>query len=846
MKEACVKQVEDALQRALGRGEKTGIEDRVRKWMKLLAQRNNEEWRGLSGTQRLDRAAQAAANELKAEVAKSRQQVNLAIQAWDRAEKVLDQFPKSDYRGRLAALSRILAFDPSKAGPRAIESSAKAMSEEMRGKLMDAWKVAHPKFFGLFEHQQGLNDLIDEIHGKNTKNPAAKAGADAWRKTMDEARDRYNAAGGHMGTLGEQYFPNSHDKYKVGDAGFEGWFKHTEPLLDKNKYLNPDGSRLDPKDLKEFFRHAFQTIITDGDSKSFRQPNQGEMIGPEMLGQRSSGHGLFADRNTQHRQIFFKDGESFRAYQAKFGRQSFLSAMLEHVNRLARDTAVLEGLGPWAEQTFNALNTRESLAAKEQFTDRKSLRKIDAMKDFNDALWRFVSGSRDVVDSRVARAFIGYRNIQTGLKLGKVFLTAFGDEVGMMATAFANKLPYSEMLTNQIKMLNPLDRSDRSSMESCGHGLNSMIGSLNRYGAEDMGRGATGKFANFIMRITGAERMWDTRRQGVAATVYHAVGQLSRKVKSVNDLNEADHGMLARKGIQEAEWQTIRRAATNTDGMVTPHEIWAIPDEKLKDLGDPQKLKRDATTALGAHINEETGMGVMETGARQRAQVDKFMGGDENKVLGQVGRSVMLFKTFSASMVLKHWERMGSMQTLGSKAVYGTILAVYGTAIAAAINALVRPFVNGQDPPDMTKAKPWMAAMLRGGGLGFYGDFLYDQVNSKDQSIGAALGGTMTTDLQDIWNVTGGAAFKKAKGEKVDEGANLIRLARDNNPLLNVWYTSALWDHWLWYNAQEAVNPGYLDRMMDRQRTYGRQYFWNPHDALPQRGPNFNRVVGEE
>jgi len=247
---------------------------------------------------------------------------------------------------------------------------------------------------------------------------------------------------------------------------------------------------------------------------------------------------------------------------------------------------------------------------------------------------------------------------------------------------------------------------------------------------------------------------------------------------------------------------------------------------------------------MGAHINEEASMGVMETGARQRARVEQFMGKFGIDTAGPIGKSLMLFKTFSSSMVMKHWDRMASMGTLQSKAAYGTILAVYGTAIAAAVNAIVRPFIAGQDPPKLD-SKFLFGAILRGGGLGFYGDFLYDQLNSRDQSLGDAAVGTLGTDLSDIWNVTGGAAFRAAKGERTDEKAKLIRLARDNNPLLNTWYTSALWDHWLWYNLQEAANPGYLDRMQQRQSQFGRNYFWDPHDALPSRGPDVGKAVGQ-
>lgn len=850
MKEACVQAVQDTLQRELGAGERKGIDDRVRKWMRLLARRDQEGWQGLSGTQRLDAAAKAAAHELMAEVSKARQQVSLQIAAWDRAENLLKDMPQNtleDHLARLHMLGRQLTPDPAgiARGPRSIESSTKALREEMQGKLLGMWAAADPKFFGLFESREGIEQLIDEIHGGDTGNPTAKAGAKAWRKQMDEARNRYNAAGGHVGDLGEQYFPNHHDKEKVGNAGFAKWYKATEPELDKGKYLNNDGSNLSPKDLKEFFSHVFNTIITDGDSKSFRGPHQGEMVGPELLQQRTSGHGLFADRNSQHRQVFFKDGASFIRYQKQFGRQSFLSTALAHVNRFARDTSVLESQGPNAEQQFAALNNREAMAAQLKFPDAKSQRAIAKEKDLNESMWRFVSGSRDIVDSRVARFFQGYRNVMTGLRLDKVVFTALGDEAGMAATALANKVPYSEMLAHQLKMLPKADPAARSAVQSFGVGINSIIGSLNRLQSEDIGSGATAKFANTILRSTGAERLWDGRKQAVALTLMHQIGGLSRNVEHVTDLHEADVGMLARKGITDAEWQVYRRAGLNADDAVTPHEIWSVPDEKLKDLGDPLALKRSATTALMAHISEEAGMGVMETGARERARVAQYIDADENKVWGQIGRSVMLFKTFTSSMMMKHWERMGSMGTLGGKAMYGTILGIYGTAIAATVNAIVRPFIAGLNPPSIKDKRFWASAILRGGGLGYFGDFLYEQMNSKDQSLGAAAVGPTGTTMADIWNVTGAALIKKQKGERTDEKANLIKLARDNNPLLKTWYTQALWDHLLWYNLQEAANPGYLDRMTDRQQAYGRSYFWSPHDTLPSHGPDISKVVGQ-
>src|ERR1700690_180764 len=336
MREACVAAVEKAIGRDLLPGEARGIEDRVNKWHRLLARRNDAEWSALSKSQRLTAAAKAAAGELIGDIVKQRQRVQLATVAWDRMENSLPAFDAKDPTARLRALSRVYAWDVAKGGSMAIESAAQGLKNIYTGKLIDAFKAADPKLLGLLQSKRGIADLIREIHGQDTGNPVAKAGARAWKGVADEMRDRINAAGGDVGKLGEQYFPNHHDRYRVGNAGLEAWYKDIEPLLDKSKYVRGDGSRMRPDELKDFFSHVFDTIINDGQNKGERA--QPDMIGPEGLDAGRSGYGLYADRNSQHRQVFFKDGDAFLAYQRDYGRASHLATMLGHVNRMARDT----------------------------------------------------------------------------------------------------------------------------------------------------------------------------------------------------------------------------------------------------------------------------------------------------------------------------------------------------------------------------------------------------------------------------------------------------------------------------------------------------------------------------
>lgn len=849
MQDVCRAALEKAIERPLKQGEAEGVTARILLHKRLLARGNTPEWRNLSDSQRLTAAAAAAAKEIIMDAAKRKQRVALMVPALSRIESTLDKEGKPSKEkplARLLALGRLIAWDTDnrQGTTMSLSSSAEAQAKLALGQMRKTLLATNPKLMGLFENKAGMRDLIREIYGEKTGNADAREGAAAWKKVTDEQRDRYNANGGDIGKLGEHYFMNHTDPFKLGKAGIDAWANRLidGKLLDRDKYLRFDGTKMSDDEVREFMGHAGDTLLNDGKATYQDMKQQPDMLGKDMFAKKAYGYGLYADRNAGHRQIFFKDADSFMQYQQEFGGHSLYSMMEDHIRKMARDTAVLERFGPYADQAFGYFNEREARAARGVASPRLS--DINTTESFNKGLYDNATGRSLFEEARVSKFMQGMRNVLTGLRLEKVILTAMGDEAGMMATAFANKVPYGDLLMAQAKLLNPLNHDMRRDMESAGLGLQSMLGSLNRFGGEQYGGGWTSRFANGMMRISGAERLWDTRQQAMGAVLMYHMGQLSRELTGVDQLNEQQHGVLARKGITQGAWDTFRKADLDHDGRLTPAKVHEIPDEKFASPAEAKAARRDAATQLMAHVQEEAGMGVMSTGVRQQTQVQMapIIGGI-NKT--EVGRSILLFKTFSASVMLKHWNRMGSMGTFGSKAGYFASLALYGTAIAATMNGL-RNLIGGKDLPDYTSLKTWGGAVLRGGGAGYFGDFLYDAETSNDNTLLESLLGPVGTTASDVWNVTGAAAFKAAKGERTDEGANLIRLGRNNMPFTQLWYASAVFDHLLWNNIQEAANPGYLDRMQERQAKYGQHFWWNPHDKLPDQGPNLGAAVGEQ
>lgn len=1144
MRDDCQFAVEDALGRPLRAGEAKGIEDQVSLQMRLLARKDPQAWSALSSAERFHQGAEAAAKAIIADLKLRQQRVRLQIAAHDRIENALneafEQLPdKAKPGSMLRAVSQLLAFDAKAKGLTSAETWANAVQNEALGRLMPLWNSVKG-FAGLFENQQGVRDLVHELFGEDSGNAVAKAGAKAWFQTTDELRDRANAAGGDIAKLDEWHYPQSHSQPRIAQAGLDKWSEFTLPRLDRDSYLRTDGSRMSDDAVREFLRNGYDSIITDGQNKV--EPGNGR-----------PGSSSVANRQSASRQIFFKDANAYLEYQAEYGDRNLWSTLTGHIRSISRDIALMEALGPNAEQTFRYFNDRTRLDELRSQPAGKA--QIDKESKFNEALFDYVAGKREVVNQKVADVGQSFRNFETATKLGKVAITALGDEAGMSATAFANRIPWSEAFQRELKYLNPASGADRETAAHAGLGINGAIGGLNRFGQEEMqlsgGEGAaagvrnfTSKLATGVMHASGAEAMWDTRRRALGSVLMSYLGKWTREVKNLSDINAQDHGMLANKGVTDADWQVWRHAEPEDWGMkhgvLTPKAIAAIPDEKidqaiapkiealhgeaqrqiddlnardakdqgwinaraeklgtwvermkarlndqatrgdkqvlalskrltslydqldtansyfkqtaanqvnLRELrragvtegrnqvatdqvanklrqvmrdtdavkgalegefkerfvgqeqeinrliesGDERKIafamdrsdrmfteanarltdrlqgaddkltsqingavekvskmreqvraadalwnrantsrpnfgelraqgvregraretinalrkqireltsgsaqnasldefhenwderkkefeeyvdkvqqrmqgrqqvaeriqrdlepsiaqarqdaRRHAATMLLGHVLEETGMGVMDTGARER--VGMTFGTKAGTAAGELTRAAFLFKSFSWSMMMKHWARAAAMPTAADRANYAARILVTGTVLGALATQL-RNLASGKDPANVAEPQFWGESFLRGGGLGFYGDFLYSEATSHDTSLIPALMGPLATESESAWNLTGAAAFKAARGERTDEGAKLVRWAKGNIPFANMWYTQAAFDHLIWNNMQEAASPGYLDRVQSKAYAQrGTSWWWKPGDPLPTNGPDFAKA----
>jgi hypothetical protein len=588
--------------------------------------------------------------------------------------------------------------------------------------------------------------------------------------------------------------------------------------------------------MVQFLGHAYDTISTGGTSK--------------MEPGKVAGNGMRANRNAAQRQLFFRDADSYLAYHDAYGNKDIYNVLFDHLHSLGRDIALLETWGPNPDLQFRFW--KETVLQQQTADNRTQAAAVKGRAWYADALYREVAGLNGAVPgSGIANFLHNLRSWLVASRLGSAIISSFADEATMRCTAHLWDIPEMTLMRHELRAMNPANKEELRLLRRAGLAINTFSAELNRFGS---GFGTVpDKIAAAVIRASGLNAITDARKRAFGASMMNVLADLTRE-KDFAALAADDHRLLTWKGIDENTWKVWQAAEAEQwgDGLhaLTPEAIRAIPDEKLAALGgDAERLRQEAATKLVATVLEETDTAVIEPGARERAFL--YAGTTKGTTNGEILRSLMQFKMFSFSMISKHWQRAMSLPGWQSKAGYTAALVVAST-IMGAVSLEISELLSGRDPRKLADpndpvgtAKTWLAAALKGGSLGIYGDFLFSPQTRYGGSMLATAAGPTAGAVDDFLNLTIGNAHQAAAGQRTDFGAETLRFARGMVPGSSLWYAKAAFDHLVVNDLQEYLSPGYLERMQERSRQdFGQQYWWTPGQALPQRGPDLSQITG--
>lgn len=836
MRTECLQAVSQAVGRALNARESQDIEARVGRAMRTLARQDPAAWQAKSAAERLTEAGDLAAKDLLGEAQIKRQRAVLQTAAHERVGMAIGDL-RSRGVGGLNALDRIVAFHADAHGNAlSIETQAKAVERDALRQMLGTLEASNPKWFGLFENAEGVRAVVREIFGEDSGVAEAKAGAAEWHKVAEALRERFNRSGGDVGNLEDWGMPHHHSQHKVAQAGRKAWIADILPHLNREAYVKEDGTRMSDAELTEFLGGAWETIATGGANKI--EPGQ------------ARGSGSRANRGSESRQIHFKDADGYLDYQAKYGERTLYEVMVGHIAGVSKDIALVETLGPNPDHAWRFF--RDEAVREAKLADPTKSGKVDEAAISSENLYNVVSGRRQPVASQwLSRSFDTLRAWLTASRLGSAAISSLSDDATLYLTAHVNNLPESRVFANELAAMNPANRMEERMALRAGLAMNTLISSLNRFGEQGLGAAFSQKLAATVLRASGLNAITEARRRAFGVTMMSSLGSVVREHATLKGLDAHDHRILLAKGITQKDFAVWKAAKLEdwgggNDTMLTPDAIYRIPNEQLAALGDPTTLKERAATRLLGTVLEETDVAVIEPGAKERA----FMGAGIQRGTwkGELTRSFFLFKSFPLAMIMRHWSRGMSMPTGTGRAAYLATLFAATTVLGAA-SMQIREVLNGRDPRTLNPfgehgVRNWIKAMLQGGSLGIYGDFLFSESTQYGGSPVASFLGPVVGLGEDVFKLTQGNLVQASQGKNTDIGAEIVKFTRANIPGANLWYSKAALDHLIFHQLQEYFSPGYLAQMRQRAyREFGQRYWWEPGETLPYRAPDATQLT---
>ena len=824
MRQECINAVQQAASRRLTQQEIKNIEDRIYRNMRQLARNDPASWRAMTDAERLRRAGQLAANELTNEAALKKRRVALTIAARQRLDAFIKTYHGKD--GKLEALNRTIAFHADgKSNFLSVESRGKATRDYALSQIQEAFEAVDPRFFHLFEDEASVRDLVYEMRGQDTGNVRAKKGAKAWAGVTELLRQRFNDAGGDIGYLENWGIPQHHSMEKVGRVPQDKWVSDVIGKLDRKYYIKDDGQLMSDAELKTFLGEAYNTIATGGLNKL-------SDTGMRISGARSN-------RGNASRQIHFKDADSYLEYQREYGDRSLWEVMVGHLEGISKDIALVETYGPNPDHVFRSI--LDEVTAEQATANPERTGRIKRLANSTENLYNFIAGkTQPIANPHIARWSDNIRNWMVASRLGSALLASFSDLGTMYMSAKVANIPMNRLFMNQLEAMNPANRTELARARRAGLAMESLLGSVNRWAMDNMGPSVSRWAATAVMRASGLTAWTDAHKRAYGVTMMGSLGEVVSRAPDLRSLDDSDFRILKSKGITEQDFSVWNLAQQEDWGngnttMLTPESIMRIPDAAVMHLGLPERVRFEAMRRLLAAVSEEVDMAVITPGARE--QLLTGGGLQRGTWKGELTRSVFLFKSFPISVVLRHWTRAMGMPSAGGRAAYiAAFLA--STTMLGALSQQLNDLASGRNPREMTgkdAGKFWLGALLKGGGLGLYGDFLLSDHTRYGGGALASMLGPVAGLVDDVVKLAQGIPLNAVEGKPEQTGGDLVKLGKGLIPGANLWYAKAALDHMIFNQLQEYFSPGYLRKMEQRsKKEFNQTYWWRPQDVTPE------------
>tara|TARA_R110002153_G_scaffold23343_1_gene75890 strand:- start:49 stop:2649 length:2601 start_codon:yes stop_codon:yes gene_type:complete len=698
------------------------------------------------------------------------------------------------------------------------------------------------------EVDTGIKPVITE------KNPEIIKLATILHEYSEMMRIKLNDRGANIGKIWGYIVRQSHDPYSVRDAAkvlgdttteadpsiegkwdrnynrnFNAWKNF---VMDK---LDAERTFASTENIDDFMMAAYNSLIKNENLKS---------DGAEFTYNAKAAKDI-AKSSKMKRVLHFKDSDAWFDYNAKFGMGNLNESFFSGLTSAGRNLGIMDTLGTKPEMNFEKIRKAVALRLNQ------SGRNADAVnsKKFNKFL--------DVVTGRIYEtgSFTGAkwgaitRAIASMAKLGGAVVSAaadlaqYGGEMRYQGRSFFGGM--GEAMGSLAKIKNKKDKKDIAQMLGIMFD-NSIYDVSGRFQVGDsMSKGWTNAQRTFFKYNLLS---WWTNNLKESAMLGMANYFAKQKNIKFDDLNPGLKTLFKQYDINSTRWNIIRNIAMEKadDGteFINIALLDKITDSEAKlisglDNPSPRELrniKDSFKSSVSGMLLDRSTYAVIEPDARVKATLTRSTvagtwGGEAIRFVGQ-------FKAFPASIIMKTLSREKSFFKAGNKVrgMTGMASIIAMSTLMGYVSMTAKDILKGREPRTLDFINnpeqfinTFYAAFVQGGGLGIYGDVLFQETRSGGD-IAASLLGPVPLSAFDYLQAI---KYALVDGEPSKAGKLAYRNTLANIPFLNVFYAKAAFDYLIGHQMMEFMSPGVLKRVEKRmEKDYNQGFLFTKPSQL--------------
>lgn len=774
-----------------------------------------------------------------------------------------------------------------------VEGKRKAILGQAHARLEEMiWAFRKTGVSGRRMNRAKMENVVRELFDGGTGDAAAKAFAEAWTEVAEGLRQRFNRAGGAIGKLDKWGLPQAHDARALRKRGLAQWKADTLALLDPAKMRHPiSGQPMSLQQVSDSLDVVYRRIVTDG-------------LVDAPADAAGGGRGALHKQHAEHRFLVFKNADAWMKYQKAYGSggsEGIFAAMMNHVNIMARDIAAMEVLGPNPGLTLEAMIAfvrKEGMNAvgglPALFPTKSPIglpwnpetyatSKIQRARD----MWAHMHGSANVpVNGVLANSLAAVRNITFATALGSATLSSLTDlgrqqihrrfagvfktaHTGRDLRAGANPMAVLGDVVQQFKSLNRREAVRAGLiLESATHVLHESA----RYAGGFNGPMWSQMFADRMLTWALLTPWTQANRHvfglSIMAEVADNVG------KRFADLDAGLQALFGRYGMGAAEWDAIRQFTPSTMGDADAFVRGRQPGADAFPKNPTRSTVREAGKLMaGAEAGDALDpiRYLKATDIQDERLAERYLemilqeteravpsGTVANKALwvgqnqpgsfrGELMRSISMLKSYGTIVLMQDWGRVAAEIGRGRKLNGARFMAsiVISSTLLGALAMQLKSLSRGEDPRPMDEPEFWGAAMMQGGGMGIYGDYLFGSVNRFGGGFAGSLAGPVTSRASNLWNLTGGNVIQFAQDEPTNLGRESVAFARMN--LSMPFYLRLAYERVLLDELQKVADPeayqAFRRKASKLKSQFKTGYWWAPGETGPRRAPDFGNIA---